>query len=159
ERTGRLGPGEQWYLAHLPGPTPVVRVEHPRRPGPAGAEPDVVLAAGDQAGAAGCEGALLRQGGGSAPLRQQGPRRAAVVGDDQVEPPAHGVAEGETVLLVPEGDGVEERPGLGVLELELPGLAAVRRLVDPGVFAGAGAQQVRHVLAERLDVAEVELVR
>src|SRR5205814_1865040 len=61
--------------------------------------------------------------------------------------------------LDPEGDGVEDRSGFGVLDLKPPGPAAVRRLVAPGLFAGADAQQVSRVLAEPLDVAEVEFVR
>src|SRR5207248_6191999 len=68
ERTGRLDPGEEWGLADRPGLPPVVGAEHPRRLGPAGAEPDVVLAAGDEAGAAGGEGTFLRQGFGSTRL-------------------------------------------------------------------------------------------
>ena len=46
----------------LPVPAPVRRVEDPGRLGPARAEPDVVLAARDEAGAAGGEGPLVGQG-------------------------------------------------------------------------------------------------
>src|SRR5207244_690189 len=86
EHAGRLDPGEKWRLADTPGLPPVARAEHARRLGPAGAEPDVVLAAGDEAGAAGREGPLLRQGRGPTLLRQRGPLRAAVAGDEQSEP-------------------------------------------------------------------------
>src|SRR5262245_42888188 len=98
-------------------------MKHTRRPGSAGAEPDVVLPAGDETRAAGREGAFFRQGCWSAPLRQRRPRRAAIIGDDQVEPPVHGVAQCNAVLLVPKSDCVKERFRLSILELELPSLA------------------------------------
>src|SRR5207248_1853660 len=85
--------------------------------------------------------------------------RPAVVGDEQLEPALDRVPEGDAVLVVPERDGVEEAVGLSILELEDPRLPTVRRLIDPGLLAGAGAQQVGGGLPERLDVAEVEFLR
>src|SRR5262249_53417488 len=87
------------------------------------------------------------------------PTDAAVRGDDQLELPLDGVAEGDAVLLVPEGDGVEEGRGVGGLELQRPGPAAVGRLVDAGGLAGAGAEQVGSGPPERLDGAEAGLCR
>src|SRR5262249_31173008 len=143
----------------LPSLAPVLGTKDPRRLGPAGREPDVLLAAGDEAGAAGGEGSLARQGRRQSLCRERLPAGAAVRGDNQLELPLYGVAEGDAVLLVPEGDGVEEGRGVGTLELHHPGPAAVGRLVDAGGVAGAGAEQVGGGLPERLDVAEVELLR
>src|SRR4051812_16520085 len=79
--------------------------------------------------------------------------------DDELEPTLDRVAQGDAILLVPERHCVEEPVLVRVLELQFPGLAAISRLVDARVPAGAGAEQVGGGLGERLDVPEVELLR
>ena len=59
---------------------------------------------------------------------------------------------------VPERDRIEEGRGVGALELLRPHFAAVDGLVDARRVAGTGGEEIRGRLAERLDVAEVELV-
>ena len=86
----------------------IAGMKDPRRFGSARGEPDVVLAVGDEAGAAGGEGPLVRQGRRQVLRRKRFPVRSAVGGDDQLKSPFDGVAEGDAVLFVPEGDGIEE---------------------------------------------------
>src|SRR5262249_49911796 len=119
----------------------------------------VRVAAGDQARAAGGEGPFTGQGRRQGLGRERLPTGPAVVGGDHLEPAVDGGAEGGAVVLVPEGDGVEGASGGGALELHSPGLAAVGRFVHAGGVAGAGAEQVGGIRPERLDVAEVELLR
>jgi hypothetical protein len=85
--------------------------------------------------------------------------RTAVLCEDERKATAHRIADRQAVLLVPEGQGVEERLTLGVLELLDPSAAAVGRLINPRVRSRSGTQQVRGRRAERLDVAKIELVR
>ena len=89
--------------------------EHPRRLGPAGHEPGVPVAAGDQAGAAGRERPLVGEDARRQVFfRERLPGLPAVVRGHQLEPPLNRVAQGEAGLLVPECEGVEERrPGRG----------------------------------------------
>jgi hypothetical protein len=68
----------------------------------------------------------------------------------------HRVAEHEPVLLVEERDRVVESVLLGVRVRQRPVRAAVRRTVDARRVAGAGAHEDDDLVAERLDVAEVE---
>src|SRR5207237_608016 len=85
--------------------------------------------------------------------------RPAVIRCDELEVALDRIAQRDAVLLIPKGDGVEEAIAVGVLELQGPGLAGIGRLVDARVFAGPGAEQVRRGVAERLDIAEIELLR
>src|SRR5580698_8294674 len=94
-----------------------------RRFGAARAEPDVILAVCDEAAAAGSERSLVGQGRGEALLRKLFPTGAAISGDDQLKLTLDGVAQGNTVFVVPEGDGIIESIGFGVLELKQPCLA------------------------------------
>src|SRR5262249_6542003 len=109
---GGLGAGRDRRFAHLPGLAPVPGTKDPRRPGPPRREPDVLRAAGDEAAAAGREGPLAGQGRRQGLGRERLPAGAAVRGDDQLKLPLDRVAEGDAVLLVPEGDGVEEGRGV-----------------------------------------------
>src|SRR5262249_4525547 len=87
------------------------------------------------------------------------PTGASVRGDQQLEPPPDGVAQGDAVFLIPEGDGVKKSSGVGTPELQRPRLAAVDRLVNARSVAGSGAEQVGRHVAERLDIAKVEFFR
>jgi hypothetical protein len=40
------------------------------------------------------------------------------------------IAQSNAVLLIPEGERIEETLGVGILELQRPGLAVVGRFVD-----------------------------
>src|SRR5262249_14246752 len=142
-----------------PGPPPIAGMENPGRFRPARAEPDVLLAVRNQAGPAGGEGSLIWQGPGQARDGKPGPLFAPVVGDDQEKSPLDGIAQGDAVFFVPEGQGVEEGGGLGVPELQGPGFAAVRGFVDARSVAGPGTQQVGSALSKGLDVAEIEFCR
>ena len=89
-------------------------------------------------------------------LRNRHPAAAAVRRADQLKASFDRIAQGDTVLLIPKGHGIEEGRGIGVFKLKGPRLAAVDRFVDAGFVARAGARSVSRVFAECLDVAEVE---
>src|ERR1700730_2204700 len=108
-------------------------MKDPRRLGASRAEPDVVLAVRDEAGAAGGEGALVRQSRRQVFRRKPFPIRSAVISDDQLKLPLYGVAESHAVLVVPEGDGIKKGFVVEVLELEDPCLAAIRSFVNSGI--------------------------
>src|SRR5215813_5414200 len=86
-----------------------------------------------------------------------------VEGLDRGEAAIHGVGEVHPRRRVPEGEADVELVG-GRLELELPGLPAVRRLVDPrgdervGGARGNG-EEVGDLLAHRLDIAKLHDLR
>src|SRR3984893_7505896 len=109
----------------------------PRRLGASRAEPDVVLAVRDEAGAAGSEGALVRQSRRQVYRRKPLPIRSAVIGDDQLKLPLYGVAESNAVLVVPERNGIKKGFAVWVRKLKDPRLAAINSSVDSGILAGS----------------------
>src|SRR5439155_23940693 len=111
EDAGGRGAGRDRRLAHLPAPAPVGGTKDPRRLGPARREPGVRFAAGDEAGAAGREGPLAGKGRRQGLGGERFPAGPAVLRGDQLKPAVDRVAEGDAVLLVPEGEGVEKGRG------------------------------------------------
>lgn len=113
-----------------------------------------------QAGVGGSEGAFAFEGFGELLGRELMPR-FAVIGDEQFEFwsavfVGDGIAENDSVVRIPEGDGIEKSLGIGVGELELPVQACVRSVIDAGLIAGAGGHEESFVGGEGDDSAEVE---
>src|SRR5581483_4930853 len=104
-------------------------MKHPRRRA-AGSEPDIFLAEGRNAGAAGGKSAFTGQRSRHRLDRYWFPIRS-VAGRDQRELAAHRIAEGDSMLAIPEGKAVIKRFRIFVGELGLPDLATVNGLVDP----------------------------
>lgn len=137
-----LGTRHDRRFAHLPGLASIVGTKDACRFGSAGCEPNVLLAMGDEAGAAGREGALAGQSGREPLGRQRVPMGAAIVGHDHLKPTLERVTEGNVVLLVPQGNGVVKGCGVGVFELHSPGFATIDGPVNTGCFPRTRAEQV-----------------
>src|SRR6185312_5892043 len=104
-------------------------MKHSRRR-PAGYEPDILLAEGRNTGAAGGKSSFTGQSVRHLldhncfpvhPVRCRNKRKLAI----------NRVTHRDAMSAVPEGKAVIKRIGIFVGELELPGLAAVRGLVNP----------------------------
>src|SRR5262245_17072296 len=100
EDARRRGAGRERRLAHGPIPTAVTRVKYPRDLGPAGDEPGVALATGNQASAAGGECPLARQGRWHF-LSYRMPMRPTVIRGTQLKIALNGIAKHDAVLLIP----------------------------------------------------------
>ena len=109
----------------------------------------------NQASAARCKGRLTLARYG---IRWNcGPIFAAIVPNEKIFT-IHRVGHRNAIFVIPAGDGIEERFFVGILELELPVLAAVGSFVDAGRLAVADAEDVGGVGVKGLDVAEVEFL-
>ena len=125
-RRGARGDGRE---VHLKGLRAVRGDEDPRLGRSAGHEGETLPGAAHQAGAAGRERPLVLESHGHARLGHGLPRLAAVVGGEDLKPPAHRISEERAVAAVPERDRVPEAQGFRVREHAPPGGAAVRGLV------------------------------
>src|SRR6185369_1657037 len=108
----------------------------------------------NQASAARCKGRLTLARYG---IRWNcGPIFAAIVPNEKIFT-IHRVGHRNAIFVIPAGDGIEERFFVGILELELPVLAAVGSFVDAGRFSVANAEDIGSVGVKGFDVAEIEL--
>ena len=110
-------------------------------------------------GAARGKGAFVRQRRRQPIGRHARPRLAAVLGRDQDhELAVDRIADGEPAVGVPERHRVEERLRVVVRELQRPGLAGVRRLVDArrGPLPMLSRYAMR--IGDGVDVAKIQLV-
>ena len=73
--------------------------------------------------------------------------------------PVDRVAERKPAPSIPEVETVEERARLGVSELQRPGLAAVRRVIDARSVAVTGSEEPCRALIERVDIAKLQRIR
>src|SRR5262245_49963132 len=105
-------------------------MKYPRRFGSSRAEPDIVLAIGDEAGAASSKGTLVRQGRRQVFRRKPFPIHSAVIGDNQLKLPVCRVAQGQAIPFIPKGNGIKEGFMVWVIELKDPSIAAISRFVD-----------------------------
>src|SRR5581483_11404424 len=101
ENAGRGGASKDGRLAHRPVAASILGMEDSRRFSSSRTEPKVLRAVRDEAGAAGREGALVRQSRRQVGPRKPLPMRAAVLGDDQGKFSLDRVAESHAVLVVP----------------------------------------------------------
>ncbi len=62
------------------------------------------------------------------------------------------------MIAVPKSEAIVKGLRIVVGELELPLLASIRGLVNPGLFAGADAERVRSFIVKAANVTEIELV-
>src|SRR5262249_5312222 len=118
KNASRGGAGNNRGLANRPVFASILGMQDPRRFGSTRAEPDVVLAMRDQAGAAGSEGALVRQSRRQVLRRKPLPIRSTVIGEDQLKLSLYGVPQSDAVLVVPEGHGIKKALAVGVFELQ-----------------------------------------
>ena len=141
-------------LDDVPGSATVRRVEDARDDVAAGAEPRVATAGRFDAGAARGKAELTRQRVRHPARRDELPAAPAVLGRQDLELAAHGVAHDQAAVTVEERHTVVERCRVGVLEGLRPRLAAVLRDVDARGVAGADRKQYDVIGREGLDVAE-----
>ena len=80
----------------------------------------------------------------------------AIGGAQDRKASVHGVAHRQSALIVPEREAVVERVGVLIDELRGPGRSAVRRLVDARVRPASDGEQVCHLVADALHVAELQ---
>src|SRR5579883_742245 len=134
-------------------------MKDPRRFGSSRAEPNIILAVRDETGAAGRESAFVGQGRRQVGPGKRSPIRAAILGDYQLKLSLDGIAQGNAVLVVPEGKRIKEAIAVGIFELKAPRFAAILSFVNLGFIARPGAQEVGPPFIESFDIAKVELFR
>ncbi len=139
-------------MRHRPRVAAIGRMQHARG---GGADPDVIFAERRDVRAACGVSAFGRQCGRKTVGRNARPC-AAVRHHEDRERAVDRIAERHAAILGPEGHRVEEYLRILVGELERPRLPGVGGLVDARRLTVADAEDVGGLVADRVDIPEVE---